>query len=363
MGQNTDSIIRFLQYSFKVLPELRRQAAGIANRKNLCIAPCIRNQTALSKETEKRERPDNSLLASSLFALYPGADTKSTLSFILSLYTLSDTLRTYRSTAGISNETEIHSLYHCMSSAADPSRSKGCALTNRIDHVPVTKKEEAAIPCLSDQCRLQLAIVPAFQLVAPKLKKYMQLYVDMQSYRYYTEASHMGHHLEEWSEYYLKRYPGISCWEFCAACDSLLGIAAMYAAATDSKVTPEEIRLLDEGCFPWLCGLDSLLHAYLCERITNSTGHFNFTSFYGNLKACEERILFFGSKAEEACMKLKESSFFMHLVRNMTGLYLTDPDASFGMYRLVSLNILKKSSYHSALHNNACRLMRLAGII
>lgn len=362
MGKNTDSVIRFLQYSFKVLPELRRQAAGLANRQNLCFAPCVRNRILLNEESEKRQQPDNSLLASCLLALYPGADMKSTLSFILSLYTLSDTLRAYRSAADIANEAEVHSLYSCMSGAADPSRSKGCVLASRMGAVP-PKKEESALPCLSDQCRVQLAILPAFHLAAPKLKKYMQLYVDMQSCRYNAEAGRAGYPLEAWSGYYLKRYPGISCWEFCAACDSLLGIGAMYAAATDPKVTPEEIRLLDEACFPWLCGLDSLLHAYLCERITHSTGHLNFTSFYGNLKTCEERLLFFGTKAEKACMKLKENSFFMHLIRNMTGLYLTDPNASFGMYRLASSNILKKSSCHSSLHSNACRLMRLTGII
>lgn len=363
MEQYTDSIIRFLQYSFKVLPELRRQAAGITSRQNLCIAPYIRNQAVSSKEAEKREQFDCSLLASCIFALYPGADTESTLSFILSLYTLSNTLRNYRSAAGISNEAEVHSLYNCLSSAADPSRSKGCVMANRAKPAPVSRKGETGIPCLSEQCRLQLAILPAFQLVAPKLKKYMQFYVDLQSYRYCPDTYKAGYQLQEWSGYYLKRYPGISCWEFCAACDSLLGIAAMYTAATDSKVTPDEIRLLDEACFPWLCGLDSLLHAFLRERIAYSAGHLNFTSFYMNLKACEERILFFGVKAEEACMKLREKSFFTHLLRSMTGIYLTDPNADFGMYRLVSTNILKKSSYHSAFHNNACRMMRFAGII
>lgn len=363
MGQYAESTVWFLQYSFKVLPELRRQAADIANRRNLCIAPCIQEQAILNKQAEKREGMNNSLLANCLFALYPGTDMKSMLSFILSLYTLANTLRAYRSASEISNETEVHSLYSCMSSAADPSRSKSCALANRVKPAPVPKKEESAAPCLSDRCRLQLAILPAYKVVAPKLKKYMQLFVDMQSYKYDPEVDQAANNLEKWSEYYLKRYPGISCWEFCAACESFIGITAMYAAATDSKVTSEKIRLLDEACFPWLCGLDSLLNAYLCEKATPSAGHLNFTSFYGNLKTCEERILFFGAKAEESCMKLKESSFFMHLIRNMTGIYLTDPDASFGLYRLVSSNILKKSSYHSSFHNNACRLMRLVGII
>jgi len=400
MGQYTDSIARFLQYSFKVLPELHKQAEDIAVRQNLCmkshtaarqqayIADAVgfqgefflkslqkkqtfreelymQNQSGANTEAEKAgiyEQFDNSMLCSCFFALYPEADMKSTLTFILSLYTLSETLGAYRSIAGFSLETEVRKLYSCLSSAVDPARSKGCALANITDTITNQKRGDAYTPCLSDQCRLQLAILPNFQLVAPKLKKYIQQYVDIQSYRFYPVNIRAGY-LETWSEYYLKRYQEISCWEFCAASNSLLGIIAMYTAAANPKLTSEDIRLLDEACFPWLSGLDSLLHAYICERITNLTENLNFTSYYRNLKICEERILFFAAKAEEACMKLRESSFFISLIKIITSLYLTHPEANFGMYKLVSSNILKKSSFQNIFYSQACQLMRLSRLI
>lgn len=356
MGRYTDSITQFLQYSFEVLPEVHRQAASIADRQKLCISQ-DQGHAAANTETVLPKQYGTAELCSSFFALYPGIDIKNTLSFILSFYSLSDTLEAYRSKMEITNEAEIRKLYSCLSVAVDPSRSTGCALINLAKAGAGQKKEVKSSQCISDQCRLQLAVLPSFSLVAPKLKKYMQFYIDLQSYRHYP-ASIRTEYIEAWSDYYLRRYQGISCWEFSAASDSLLGIVAMYTSAANPKLTSLDIQLLDEACFPWLCGFESLLHAYICARIYNNTENLNFTSYYKNLKTCEERILFFAAKAEEACMKLEESSFYISMIRILTGMYLTDPEASFGMCRIASLNILKKSSAQAMFYSNACKLLR-----
>ncbi len=357
MRQYADSIARLLQYGFKVIPEVHRQAESLILKQKLCSRH-TQNPSSANTEVSIAEQLDIAALCSYFFALYPGADMKSTLSFILSLYLLSETLGIYRFKTAISGETEIHKLYSCLSCAVDPSRSPGCAMATLSMAAAGQEKEAALSLCLSDQCRLQLAILPSYPLVAPKLKKYMQFYIDLQSYRHYP-AKIRSEHLKAWSEYYLKRFQEISCWEFCAASDSLLGIIAMYCSAANPDMAPEEIRLLDEACFPWLCGLDSLLRAYTSARVSTNTENLNFTTFYKNLKTCEERLLFFASKAEEACMKLKESSFFMSLISTMIGISMTDPEASFGMYRLASLNILKKVSSQTVFYRNACKLMRL----
>lgn len=357
MGQHIDSIARFLQYGFKVLPEVRRQAGSIADRRKLCI-PQGYSLAAANSEIDITEQPGIAVLCSSLFALYPGVDIKNTLSFILSLYSLSDTLSAYRSKTGITDDAEIRKLYSCLSGAVDPSRSTGCALANLLKASPSQKKEAASSLCLSDQCRLQLSVLPSFSLVAPKLKKYMQFYVDLQCYRHYP-AKIRSEYLETWSDYYLKRYQGIFSWEFCAASDSLLGIVAMYASATNPKLTAEDVRQLDEACFPWLCGLDSLLHSYMYERVSNNNESLNFTSFYKNLKTCEERLSFFTAKSEEVCSKLKENTFYLPMIKTLTGMYLTDSEASFGMHRFASLNILKNDPYQTRFNSTACKLLHL----
>lgn len=355
MGQYADSIGLFLRYGLKVLPDLHKKATRLADVQNRCISQ-TQGLTAANTDAVT-EHTGITMLCSSFFALYPGADINTTISFIHSLYSLSDMLEAYRSKTGITDEAEIHKLYSCLTSAVDPSRGTGCYWGNILKAEAGQIQETPALACLSDQCRLQLAVLPSFSLVAPKLKKYMQLYSNLQSYRHYP-AIIREEHLKAWSDYYVKRYQDISCWEFCAASDSLIGVIAMYISAANPKLTADDVALLDEACFPWLCGFDSLLHAMICERSSIHTEHLCFTSFYTNLKTCEDRLLFFEEKAVEACMKLKESSFYLSLIKTMTGMYLTDPEASFGMYKLASMNILKKSSPQFQFYSNVCKLLR-----
>jgi len=262
-------------------------------------------------------------------------------------------LENYRNIKNTTEEADIRALYGCLACAVDPSRSRACAFTRSPEN---TSSSTSSQMCLSDQCRFQLATLPSYKQVASKIKKYMQLYIDLQSYRHYP-APVSKEILKNWCSTYLMRYPEISEWEFCASADSFVGIAAMFAAASIPGITSEEVTLLDEACFPWLSGLSSLLNEAIHVRLSGSAGSMNFTCFYRNLKEFEERIIFFEEKAEKACLKLKNNNLYIRLIKTMTSIYLTDPEANFGMFRLASANILKKIS--SPAYIIPCRMMRL----
>jgi tetraprenyl-beta-curcumene synthase len=362
MGQYADSVVQFLQYALKVLPELRQQYLNISAQKT-CIAQIHESASAsIEAMNSSAERINGKLHCSSFFALHSGVDMKGTLSFIMSLYELADTLTTYIADAGITEEPEVRRVYGCLSSAVDPSRNISCAFANSTKTPAIKKKDQDHLLCMSDQCRLQLAVLPSFSLVAPKLKKYIQLHIDLHAYSYYPEETRMEY-LQTWSEYYLKRYQEISFMEFCAASDSLLGVISMYAAAANPGMSSMELKLLDEACFPWLCGLESLLHAYISARLAGNSSTFNFCSPYKNLKECEQRLSYFIIKAEEACLKLKDHSFYTSLIRMILGLYLSDPEAGFGMFRLTSLSLLKKAPRQSMFYYNGCKLLRFCRIL
>ncbi len=324
-------------------------------KEELCISP-FGMPDVHDMQKNISEHFDLQVLSCCLLALFPGTELKNIVSFILSLHALKDLLRIYRKKRDIVEESDIRALYGCLACAVDPSRSGVCGIVHSLRNSPQYVKQT----CLSDQCRLQLAVLPSFKQAAPKIKKYMQLYIDLQSYRHYP-ASVSKETLKNWCGSYLMRYPEISEWEFCAAADSFLGIAAMYAAASRPGISGEEITLLDEACFPWLSGLCSLLDAAINFRTTGNTETHNFFSYYKNLKECEDRILYFTEKAEKACMKLKESSLYIRLLKTMTALYLTHPEAEFAMLRLATSNILKRSS--SPAYILPCRLMRLFRLI
>lgn len=346
-----DIISGLIQYAFKVLPEVRRQEKAVLTAKNMCIPhqafPDPDNQES------QYDQLDPHTLICCLFALFHASDIKNTIHFILSLHTLRNILESYRSKKNTTEEGEIRALFGCLACAADPSRSSTCAFVLSPESISTSASSQI---CLSDQCRLQLAILPSYKQVALKIKKYMQLYIDLQSYRHYP-APLSKEILKNWCSAYLMRYPEISEWEFCAAADSFVGIAAMFAAASIPGITNEEASLLDEACFPWLSGLSSLLNEAIRARSADSADSLNFTCFYRNLKECEERILFFEEKAEKACLKLKNHDQYIRLIKTMTSIYLTDSEADFGMLRLATANILKKTS--SPAYILPCRLMRL----
>jgi tetraprenyl-beta-curcumene synthase len=191
------------------------------------------------------------------------------------------------------------------------------------------------------------------------MKKYVQFFIDLQAYRYYPPLASVEM-LKVWSSGYLQRYHDISWWEFCAAADSLSGILTMYAAASGPNLSGDEVALLDEACFPWLCGLESLLRSVLQMRTQEAEG-LNFASFYSNLKECEERILFFAEKASASFMKLRNGVEYCNILKALISFYLTEPEAEFGMLKLASSYILKKSS--AVKYATAWRLLRMTGFM
>ncbi len=366
MGQLTDTISYFFRYIFQTLPEARRQEDIISIQQRLCTPVPIYKKEAIHDERHPIQL-ETKKLCCLLFSLFPHTDMKGFLSFILSLFAIDDVLESHRKRKDVRDEHEIRNLLSCLSSSVDPSKNITCGMADSIksslkaaNETDETSRERVLLKCNADQCKLQLAVLPSYNRVAFRIKKYMQLYTDLQSYRHYPSIISIEV-LRSWSGDHIKHYRDISCWEFCAAADTFLGIAAMYAAASIPDITDDEIRLLDEACFPWLCGLVSLLGSAISARSAIGTEEFNFSSFYSNLKECENRIMFFATQAEAACMKLRDSSLYIHAIKAMMALYLSDPETNFSMLRLTAANITKGFSLNT--YKNIIILLRCLNLL
>ena len=366
MGQLTDTVSYFLRCIFLTLPEARRQEDIIIAQQRLCTPVPVNKKETIHDE-KKPWHLETDKLVCLLFSLFPHTDMKGFLSFILSLFAVDSVLEGHRKRKDIRDENEIRSLLSCLFSSVDPSKVIACGMTDSIrsslqtaEDPDETSRESVLLKCNADQCRLQLAVLPSYQKVAFKIKQYMQLYIDLQSYRHYPQIISIEV-LRTWSEDHIKHYSDISCWEFCAAADTFLGIAAMYSAASVPDVTEDEIRLLDEACFPWLSGLVSMLDSVISARAAIGTDEFNFSSFYSNLKECENRIMFFAAQAESACMKLKDSSLYLRVIKAMMALYLSDPETNFSMLRLTAANITKSFSLRT--HKSIILILRCLNLL
>jgi tetraprenyl-beta-curcumene synthase len=360
MGKLTEAAAFYAKFAGKVLPEAYRQRNSAREELRRC-SPAFIVRGGAMEEDDLSGRFTSKESCCFLFSMCPGADYKDLVSFILSLHNTAETLEAYRKRMDMRDEKEVRDLLGCLSAAVDPSRSIACSMADTSMNQPTAQQKNKPAPiCHAERCRLKLAVLPSYTHVSAKIKKYMQMYIDLQSYRHYPPVI-SRELLKTWSSGHLRRFQEISCWELCAAADTFLGIAAMFAAASVPDISDEEVLLLDEVCFPWLSGFFSMLDAMISARTSLDPEELNFSSFYRNLKECEERLIFFAEKTEAACRKLKDSSLYLLIMRVAAGLFLSDPEATFGMLRLTVSNIIRKGSLR--LYSNAGFLLRAFRLI
>lgn len=293
----------------------------------------------------------------SIYALYPNVDLKGTVKFIVSLQTISDYLDNLCDRTGIKDEASFRQLHLSMLDAVDPGRK----ICNYYKFYPY-KNDSGYLKKLVEECRHQIDNLPSYNLVMNTIKRYVQLYSDLQTYK------HLGNEVREdylktWANYYLKQYPDISCWEFSAAAGSTLGVFMMFAAASDPALTMDDVKAVDSAYFPWVCSLHILLDYYIDAQEDLKMGDLNFTYYYKNLKHCEARLSYFFERSLEQCSGLRYPEFHITIVKGLMAMYLSDPKASWGLNKLASWNLLKKGGKDLKLYYNLCRLLRFAKVI
>ena len=341
-----------IKYVRNVFPEVGRQ---LDTWSQSCSDPMdeVLSSQALASIASKKFHAQGG----SIYALYPHADFIKSIRFITALQTISDYLDNLCDRVGINDESAFRQLHLAMLDAVDPDRQK----ENYYRFYPY-KNDGGYLNTLVDQCRSQIAGMSSYELVIDTIKKYVHLYSDMQSYKHLSGKIRESS-LKTWANYYMKRYPGISCWEFSAAAGSTLGIFVMFASAFNPGLTPEDVRALDSAYFPWICGLHILLDYFIDAHEDMQTGDLNFTYYYKNLKHCEERLMFFMERSQEHCSSLPYPGFHKTVLSGLAAMYLSDPKASHGMNRLVSKNILNCSLPHTITYYNICRFLRALEVL
>jgi tetraprenyl-beta-curcumene synthase len=293
----------------------------------------------------------------SIFALYPGVDMQKAVRFITALQTISDYLDNLCDRAGVRDEAAFRQLHLAMLDAVDTKRG----FCDYYKFYPF-KNDADYLSTLVEECRQQLKDLPSYGLAIDTIKKYVRLYSDLQTYKHLPEEIR-EEYLRTWADYYLKQYPGISCWEFAAAAGSTLGIFVLFAASFDPALKADEVAALDRVYFPWINGLHILLDYYIDSREDLQTGDLNFTYYYSNLKHCEERLHYFIYQSMEQCKTLKYPGFHTTIVKGLLAMYLSDPKADFGMNKLTTRSLLYKSQSNALNYYKICKLLRMTGIL
>ena len=330
---NTESLKAIYGYFTKMMPEVGKYVNQVA-----AFKPGSLKDVCTKKEASDSVCGMDDVRAASVLALEHGKDIKYYVEFMVSLHALCHSLGKLLEAREMTDIGMIRQLYLPLSDSIDPDNDTGskCECFGNTETGIYLKR-------LSDACREKVAALPSYKLAAGKMKKYIKLYIELQSCKYQPLKTRRDH-LHFWSEYYMRQFPDISFWEFSASADSMLGICSMFISAADSRLTEDDVTRLDNAYLPWVCAYQKLLHYYVSAREDLMTGQLNFTEFYKNLKHCEERLKFFYRKSLESCVPLHNSRNHSALVKALPVIYLSNPKAYFGLNKLASRSIFKESS-------------------
>lgn len=287
--------------------------------------------------------------------LYPGANSENTINFIASFHAIDLYVYSLCTSFRKKDEFLFGTLYNSLRDAVDPKRKISVEQT-----VCLQKGDVQNITRLIEQCRIHIEMLPSYGVVIGQLKKFIQMY---SAFRIYSllDKDTREKKIETWAERYHDENVGISRWEMSAASNSTLLILVLFACAHDPHLTGEEVDNICSSYFPWICGLQVLLHDFVNASEDLQQGKPNLTCYYKNLKMCEERISVFIERALESCNSLKYPHFHRTLVKGIIAIYLSTPKAFHGMNRLVSLSLVKKGGTNTNMYYNLCKFLRSFG--
>ncbi len=288
----------------------------------------------------------------SAYALYPGTDMEGAIQFIVALQTISDYLDNLCDRAGIYDEAAFRQLHVSMLDAVDPDREIG----DYYIYYPY-KGDNNYLSRIVNDCRTQVLRLPSYSLVKEKVLKYVELYSEMQTYKH-LDVNTREIQLRDWSLKHLDSYPGITVWEFCAAAGSTLLVFTLFAAASDPFLTAEQAESIEKAYFPWICGLHILLDYYIDADEDALTGELNFTSYYDNLRDCQERLAYFLEKSFVCTTGLPYPKFHSTIIRGLISLYLSDPKAHTGLNRIATINLIKRGKTSTKIYTRICTFLR-----
>lgn len=210
---------------------------------------------------------------------------------------------------------------------------------------------------LVENCKRQISELKAYETVLDPIKKYINLYIDLQSLKH-LEPVKREKRLKEWASSHAQQYPYITCWELSAAAGSTLLVFLLFAAAFDPSLSVSEVNSIIEAYFPWVCGLHILLDYYIDSNEDHEAKDLNFTNYYNNLEECEERIAFFIHCSFEKCALLKHPKFHHTVIHGLLAMYLSDQKASNDVISFTSQKLLKKGDKKTLIYYYICKFLR-----
>lgn len=320
----------------------------------------LRHQAASSIEAKRFHAEGGSVYA----ALVPD-DADTIVPLIVALQTIADYLDNLCDRSVSLDEMDFRALHGAFIDAVDgggPRKTSAdgphVAPAPYYEHHP-NSDDGGYLEALVDECRLRTAALPAYDIVRPHVVRLAELYTDLQVYKHGPVAGRVPT-LNEWYENKAGRWRGsLHWWEFAAAAGSTLAMFALFAAATNPRLTEGEAEHIVESYFPWICGLHILLDYFIDQAEDVAGGDLNFVSFYENGTELRQRLTLFVRESRRHARVLPDAPFHASIVQGLAGLYLSDEKVPRQRLQKPAFALLRAGGPATFGYYVWCRLRRL----
>jgi tetraprenyl-beta-curcumene synthase len=297
-------------------PELRKQAIdSLATKEFHCIGGCVYASAHLSMR----------------HVLIP---------LIVAFQTISDYLDNLCDRSTSLDPQDFRRLHQSMLDAVDPS-----APLHDYYEFRQECSDGGYLHDLVKTCQSCIYLLPAYDLVAERLRELVGLYCDLQVYKHIHKEKR-EEVLYAWWEIHKQLSPELSWNEFAAATGSTLCMFMLFLAACNPNLQQWEVEQIRQTYFPYVCGLHILLDYLIDQEEDQVGGDLNFCSYYENKEQTVTRIAFIVDQAREKILCLEHTRFHRMIIEGLLALYLSDPKVK-GQHQVKQIS--KRLMKHSPL--------------
>lgn len=292
-----------------------------------------------------------------VFALYTPEKATLLADFIVALQTISDYLDNLCDRRVTPSERAMERLHEAVWAAVDPGKE----IVDWYGYYPCGN-DGGYLDELVKTCRETLREFPGYPDVKKEVIRLARLYSELQVYKHLAPGER-EEKLLYWWRCRGGLVPGISWWEFAAACGSTLGIFLLVARSAAGPVPGAETEKLLGCYFPWVCGLHILLDYFIDMEEDRKYGDLNFVSFYPDERSMEEGISQMLLKSLQVCEQLLGSAFHKTVVKGMLAMYLSDPKAGKTGIKKTARRLLAQGGREARIMHKICLLLRAGRLI
>lgn len=315
-----------------------------------CNCKELKEQALASIETKRFHA-----LGGSIYALYPGVDTKVFVKFVVALQTISDYLDNLCDRAGVYDEQAFRQLHRAMTAALDPEVDPE---QDFYKYYPY-KDDGGYLASLVGTCQKVIdSHFPSYEKVKEPILHLAKLYIDLQSLKHLSRDIR-EEKLLNWADKYSQTQ--LSPWEFAAATGSTLGMFMLGVGASQKDLTDEQVEKIMEAYFPWITGLHILLDYFIDQEEDRIGGDLNFVFYYSDASQCQNRLSHFLGEAIKQTKALPQPLFHLTVVEGLLAMYLSDPKAFRHGHGEISQSLIKTGGLKLVVLQRICLGLRRKG--